>query len=76
MPGMKGCLGCLAALFGILGIFLAITLSFSFYLIPLAFILFIGSLILISLALGPSTPPSQTLSKPVLPQKDDPDGEK
>ncbi|MBI1823905.1 MAG: hypothetical protein HY200_04590 [Nitrospirae bacterium] len=71
MPGVKGCLGCLAALFGILGIFLAITLSFSFYLIPLAFLLFIGSLILISLALGPTSPPNRGSNKPDDPSRDD-----
>jgi hypothetical protein len=54
MSGGKGCLGCLAALFGMVGIFLAIAISFSFYLIPIAFLVFLGSLILISLALGPS----------------------
>lgn len=45
--------GCLLAIVGLLGFFLAITLSFTFYLLPLAFILFLGSLILISSGIGP-----------------------
>jgi hypothetical protein len=58
MPsGGKSLLGCLGALAGIVGIIVAITISFTFYLIPVAFLLFIGSLIMISLALGPSGSP-------------------
>ena len=57
MSGRNGFLGCLAAFAGIIGIFVAITISFTFYLIPVAFLLFVGSLILISLALGPAPPP-------------------
>jgi hypothetical protein len=66
MSGGKGCLGCLGALLGILGFFLAITLSFTFYLIPVAFLVFIGSLILISLAFGapPSSGPEKKNSEP------------
>ncbi|MBI3604508.1 MAG: hypothetical protein HY202_00590 [Nitrospirae bacterium] len=60
MSGGKSLLGCLGALAGIVGIFAAITISFTFYLIPVAFLLFIGSLIMISLALGPSAPPKST----------------
>jgi hypothetical protein len=75
LAGGKGCFGCFAALFGIAGIFLAITISFSFYLIPIAFLLFIGSLILISLALGPSTPSSPNPKQPSPAIKDKPDPE-
>ncbi|MBI5745825.1 MAG: hypothetical protein HZA13_02345 [Nitrospirae bacterium] len=35
------------------GIFAAITMAWTFFLLPLALILFVGCLILISIALGP-----------------------
>ncbi len=50
---MKGIGGCFLAIVGVLGFFIAIPLRFTFYLLPLAFILFLGSLILISFAIGP-----------------------
>lgn len=50
---MRGIGGCLLVIVGILGLYLAITLSLTFYLLPLAFIVFLGSLILISFAIGP-----------------------
>ncbi|MBI1821471.1 MAG: hypothetical protein HY036_11275 [Nitrospirae bacterium] len=63
MSGGKGFFGCLSALAGMIGIFVAITISFTFYLIPVAFILFIVSLIMISLALGPSSPADSTKNR-------------
>jgi hypothetical protein len=51
---MKGLGGCFLVVVGILGLYLAITLSFTFYLLPLAFLLLLGCLVLISYALGPS----------------------
>jgi len=49
---MNGVRGCLLVLLGIFGIFLSIILAFTFYLLPIAFLFFLGSLILISFALG------------------------
>jgi len=49
---MKGVKGCLLVLLGFFGIFLSIIVGFTFYLLPLAFLFFLGSLILISYALG------------------------
>jgi hypothetical protein len=51
---MKGVGGCLLVLLGIFGLFFSIILGFTFYLLPLAFLFFLGSLILISFALGPA----------------------
>ncbi|MFQ5779498.1 MAG: hypothetical protein ACE5HN_01770 [Nitrospiria bacterium] len=51
---MKGVGGCFLVFLGILGIFLSIVISFTFYLLPLAFLVFLGSLILISYGLGPA----------------------
>lgn len=51
---MRGIGGCLLVMIGFFGFFIAIILSFTFYLLPLAFLVFIGSLILISFALGPA----------------------
>ncbi len=51
---MKGIRGCLFVILGFFGIFFSIILSFTFYLLPLAFLFFLGSLILISFALGPA----------------------
>lgn len=51
---MKGFGGCLLVFGGLLGLYLAITLSFTFFLLPIAFVLLVGCLILISYALGPS----------------------
>ena len=45
--------GCLMVLVAIVGFYVAITLSFTFWALPLAFIIFFACLILISLALGP-----------------------
>ncbi len=53
-PTMKGIGGCFFVLLGLLGLFVSIVLSFTFYLLPLAFVFFLGSLILISFALGPA----------------------
>jgi hypothetical protein len=46
--------GCLLAIVAIFGFYLAITLSFTFWALPIAAILFFISLILFSLALGSS----------------------
>lgn len=46
-------LGCLLVFLGGVGIFAAITMAWTFFLLPFAFILFIGCLIMISIALGP-----------------------
>jgi hypothetical protein len=51
---MKEMRGCLLVILGIFGIFFSIILGFTFYLLPLAFLFFLGSLILISFALGPA----------------------
>jgi len=50
---MKGIGGCLLVFLGLFGIFASIVISFTYYFLPLAFFIFIGSLILISYALGP-----------------------
>lgn len=50
---MKGMGGCLLVFLGLFGLFFSITLAFTFYLLPLAFLFFVGSLLLISFALGP-----------------------
>lgn len=50
---MKGIGGCLLVFLGLFGIFISIVISFTYYFLPVAFIVFIGSLILISYALGP-----------------------
>jgi hypothetical protein len=76
MAGGKGCFGCFAALFGFVGFFLAIAISFSFYLIPIAFFLFIGSLILISLALGPTASSGPTPKQTPPPTQENPDSDK
>lgn len=82
MAGGKEILGCLGALAGIVGIFLAITISFTFYLIPIAFFLFLGSLLVISSALGPGPgrpkPPADAPSPPEehRPGKETPEGKK
>lgn len=49
---MKGIRGCLFVILGFLGIFFSIIISFTFYLLPFAFLIFLGSLVLISYALG------------------------
>ena len=51
---MKGVKGCLLVFLGFFGVFFSIILGFTFYLLPLAFLFFLGSLILISFALGPT----------------------
>ncbi len=50
---MKEIGGCLLVFLGLLGIFVSIVISFTFYFLPFAFVIFIASLILISFALGP-----------------------
>ncbi|NKE72698.1 hypothetical protein [Candidatus Manganitrophus noduliformans] len=50
---MKGMGGCFLVFLGLFGLFFSIILAFTFYLLPLAFLFFIGSLLLISFALGP-----------------------
>lgn len=50
---MKGIGGCFLVFLGLFGLFFSITLSLTYYLLPLAFLFFIGSLLLISYALGP-----------------------
>lgn len=49
---MKGIRGCLLVILGFLGIFFSIVISFTFYLLPLAFLTLLCSLVLISYALG------------------------
>lgn len=49
---MKALGGCLLVVVGFVGLFLAITLSLTFYFLPLAFVLLLGCLILISYGLG------------------------
>jgi len=50
---MKGVRGCFLVFLGLFGLFFSIVLAFTYYLLPLAFLFFIGSLLLISFALGP-----------------------
>lgn len=50
---MRGMGGCLLAFLGLFGLFFSIVLAFTYYLLPLAFLFFIGSLLLISFSLGP-----------------------
>jgi uncharacterized membrane protein len=57
---MSGAGGCLLVFLGLLGIYFAITLSLTFYLLPLAFLFLIVSLILISFALGPTQQKERT----------------
>ena len=49
----KDLLGCLLVIIAAFGIFAAITMAWTFFLLPLALVLFVGCLILISIALGP-----------------------
>jgi hypothetical protein len=49
--------GCLLVIVAVVGFYVAITLSFTFYFIPVAFVLFFICLILLSLALGPADRP-------------------
>ncbi len=49
---MEGIRGCLLVILGFLGIFFSIVISFTVYLLPFAFLIFLGSLVLISYALG------------------------
>jgi len=49
--------GCLLVIVAIGGFYLAITLSFTFFFIPIAFIIFFVCLLLLSLALGPADRP-------------------
>jgi|GEM_PF-3214070 len=51
---MKGLGGCLLLFAAIVGLFVAITVSFTFWLLPLSFLLMVGCLILISYVLGSS----------------------
>lgn len=57
---MKGIGGCLLAFLGLFGLFFSITISFTYYLLPFAFLFFIGSLIVISYALGPASRQDKT----------------
>ncbi|MEW6682701.1 MAG: hypothetical protein AB1451_07225 [Nitrospirota bacterium] len=54
MSAAKNLGGCLMVIVAILGFYVAITLSFTFWALPIAAILFFISLILFSLALGSS----------------------
>ena len=49
---MKGIGGCFLVFLGFFGIFFSIVISFTYYLLPLAFVGLITSLLLISYALG------------------------
>lgn len=50
---MKEIRGCFLVFLGIFGIIISIIISFTYYFLPVAFITFITSLVLISYALGP-----------------------
>ena len=52
MSAAKNLGGCLMVIVAIVGFYVAITLSFTFWALPIAAILFFISLILFSLALG------------------------
>jgi hypothetical protein len=73
---MKGLRGCLLVILGIFGIFFSIVLCFTFYLLPLAFLFFIGSLILISFALGPADSEKDQKTAFTNRSEDPPSGEK
>lgn len=49
---MKEIGGCFLVFFGLFGLVLSIAISFSYYFLPVAFVIFICSLILISYGLG------------------------
>jgi len=53
---MKGLGGCLLVLLGFFGIIFAIVMSFTFYLLPVAFVFLIVSLIMISYAVKLTDP--------------------
>jgi len=53
---MKEIGGCFLVFFGIFGIVIAIAISFTYYFLPLAFVIFIICLIMISYGLGPANP--------------------
>jgi hypothetical protein len=72
---MKGVKGCLLVFLGFFGIFFSIILGFTFYLLPLAFLFFLGSLILISFALG-STGSEGDQENTLKKRKGGPSGEK
>lgn len=48
--------GCLMVLVAIVGFYVAITLSFTFFLLPVAFVIFLACLILLSLAMSYTDP--------------------
>lgn len=53
---MKGIGGCFLVLLGFFGIIFAIVISFTFYLLPLAFVFLLASLVMISYAVSLSDP--------------------
>ncbi len=46
--------GCLMVIVAVVGFYVAITMSFTFFLLPVAFVVFFVCLILLSLAIGPA----------------------
>jgi len=54
MSAAKNLGGCLMVIVAIVGFYVAITLSFTFWALPIAVVLFFISLVLFSLALGSS----------------------
>ena len=53
---MKGIAGCFLVLLGFFGIIFAIVISFTFYLLPIAFIFLLASLVMISYAIRLTDP--------------------
>lgn len=53
---MKELGGCFLVFFGIFGIVISIALSFTYFFLPLAFVIFIVCLVMISYGLGTSHP--------------------
>ena len=53
MPTKRELVGCLSVALAIVGLYVAITISFTFWLLPVAFLLMLGCLIVISWALSP-----------------------
>ncbi len=56
---MKEVGGCFLVFFGIFGIVMSIAISFTYYFLPLAFVIFIVSLIMVSYGMGTSHPGKQ-----------------
>jgi len=61
---MKGIGGCILVLLGFFGIIFAIVMSFTFYLLPVAFVFLLVSLLMISYAVKLTDPSTKGKNKP------------